>query len=133
MRVRLVGYEPDLERVCAAAMRSCYSPHPGYKLFTNTSQDNVLDGEKIFDAERIGGLLKRALELGQYEIGKQSNPVQLYQLSRAQREPAERRSEDEPGQHATSWKLHVRPARDKQSSKPPDRQTQNSILLPTVL
>src|SRR5213076_951085 len=68
MRVRLVGYEPDLERVCAAAMRSCYSPHPGYELFTHTSQDKVLDGEKIFDTERIGGLLKRALELGHYDI-----------------------------------------------------------------
>jgi thymidylate synthase-like protein len=68
MRVRLVGYEPDLERVCAAAMRSCYSPHPGYELFTHTSHDKVLDGEKIFDAERIGGLLKRALELGHYDI-----------------------------------------------------------------
>src|SRR5438093_6061509 len=68
IRVRLVGYEPDLERVCAAAMRSCYSPHPGYELFTHTSQDKVLDGEKIFDAERIGGLLKRALELGHYDI-----------------------------------------------------------------
>src|SRR5256712_13304378 len=49
-------------------MRSCYSPHPGYELFTHTSQDKVLDGEKIFDAERIGGLLKRALELGHYDI-----------------------------------------------------------------
>src|SRR2546428_11629705 len=68
MPVRLVGYEPDLERVCAAAMRSCYSPHPGYELFTYTSQDKVLDGEKIFDAERIGGLLKRAVELGDYDI-----------------------------------------------------------------
>jgi hypothetical protein len=27
-----------------------------------------LDGEKIFDAERIRGLLKRALELGHYDI-----------------------------------------------------------------
>jgi hypothetical protein len=68
MRVRLVGYEPDLERVCAAAMRSCYSPHPGYELFTHTSEEKVLDGEKVFDAERIGGLLKRALELGHYDI-----------------------------------------------------------------
>jgi hypothetical protein len=68
MRVRLVGFEPDLERVCAAAMRSCYSPHPGYELFTHTSQNKVLDGEKIFDDERIGGLLKRALELGHYDI-----------------------------------------------------------------
>jgi len=28
----------------------------------------MLDGEKIFDAERIGGLLRRALELGHYDI-----------------------------------------------------------------
>ena len=68
MGVRLLAYEPDLERVCAAAMRSCYSPHPGYELYIHTSQDGVLEGEKIFDAERIGGLLRRALELGHYDI-----------------------------------------------------------------
>src|SRR5437879_12227151 len=68
MRVRLVGYEPDLERVCAAAMRSCYCTQRGYELFAHTSQDNVLDEESIFDAERIGVLLKRAIELGHYDI-----------------------------------------------------------------
>ena len=68
MGVRLLAYEPDLERVCAAAMRSCYSPHPGYELFSHTSQGKMLEGEKVFDAERIGGLLRRALELGHYDI-----------------------------------------------------------------
>ena len=68
MRVRLVSFEPDLERVCAAAMRSCYSPHPGYELFTYTGTDKVLEGEKVFDQERVAGLLKRALELGHYDI-----------------------------------------------------------------
>lgn len=68
MRVVLVGFEPELERVCAAAMRSCYSPHPGYELFTYTSPDKALEGEKIFDQERIRGLLKRSLELGHYDI-----------------------------------------------------------------
>src|SRR5438094_8679148 len=68
MRVRLVGYEPDLERVCAAAMRSCYSPHPGYQLFAHTSPDKALEGEKVFDEERITGLLRRSLELGHYDI-----------------------------------------------------------------
>ncbi len=68
MRVQLVGFEPDLERVCAAAMRSCYSPHPGYELFTYTSPDKALEGEKVFDQERISGLLKRSLELGHYDI-----------------------------------------------------------------
>src|ERR1700747_2835425 len=68
MRVQLVRYEPALERVCAAAMRSCYSPHPGYQLFAYTSPDKALEGEKVFDHERISGLLKRSLELGHYDI-----------------------------------------------------------------
>lgn len=68
MRVQLVSYEPDLERVCAAAMRSCYSPYPGYELFTYTGTNKVLEGEKAFDQERVAGLLKRALELGHYDI-----------------------------------------------------------------
>lgn len=68
MHVQLVSYEPDLERVCAAAMRSCYSPHPGYELFAYTSPDKALEGEKVFDHERIAGLLKRSLELGHYDI-----------------------------------------------------------------
>jgi hypothetical protein len=68
VRVQLVSFEPDLERVCAAAMRSCYSPHPGYELFAYTSPDKALEGEKVFDHERISGLLKRSLELGHYDI-----------------------------------------------------------------
>jgi Thymidylate synthase complementing protein len=68
VRVQLVSFEPDLERVCAAAMRSCYSPHPGYQLFAYTSPDKALEGEKVFDHERISGLLKRSLELGHYDI-----------------------------------------------------------------
>lgn len=68
MKACLVAYEPDLERVCAAAMRSCYSPYPGYQLFIHTGPDQVLEGEKVFDQERVGGLLKRALELGHYDI-----------------------------------------------------------------
>ena len=68
MRVVLVGFEPELERVCAAAMRSCYSPHPGYELFTYISPDKALEGEKVFDQDRVSGLLKRSLELGHYDI-----------------------------------------------------------------
>lgn len=68
MHVQLVSFEPDLERVCAAAMRSCYSPHPGYQLFAYTSPDKALEGEKVFDAERTTSLLKRSLELGHYDI-----------------------------------------------------------------
>src|SRR5713226_4312354 len=49
-------------------MRSCYSPHPGYQLFAHTSPDKALEGEKVFDDERISGLLRRSLELGHYDI-----------------------------------------------------------------
>jgi hypothetical protein len=49
-------------------MRSCYSPHPGYDLFTHTSPGKSLEGERVFDRERIGTLLTRALELRHYDI-----------------------------------------------------------------
>ena len=79
MRVQLVTFEPDLERVCAAAMRSCYSPHPGYQLFAHTSPDKALEGEKVFDQERISGLLKRSLELGHYDILEHNSITWLVQ------------------------------------------------------
>jgi Thymidylate synthase complementing protein len=79
VRVELVSYEPDLERVCAAAMRSCYSPHPGYQLFAYTSPDKALEGEKVFDHERISGLLKRSLELGHYDILEHNSITWLVQ------------------------------------------------------
>src|SRR5947208_15663085 len=81
MRVRLVGYEPDLERVCAAAMRSCYSPHPGYQLFAHTSPDKALEGEKVFDEARITGLLRRSLELGHYDILEHNSTTWLAEAS----------------------------------------------------
>ena len=81
MRVQLVSFEPDLERVCAAAMRSCYSPHPGYQLFTYTSPDKALEGEKVFDQERINGLLKRSLELGHYDILEHNSITWLVQAN----------------------------------------------------
>ncbi len=79
MRVELVSFEPDLERVCAAAMRSCYSPHPGYQLFAYTSPDKALEEEKVFDHERISGLLKRSLELGHYDILEHNSITWLVQ------------------------------------------------------
>jgi len=84
LRVQLVSYEPDIERVCAAAMRSCYSPHPGYELFTYTGTDKVLEGEKVFDQERVAGLLKRALELGHYDILEHNSITWLAQAEESE-------------------------------------------------
>lgn len=68
-RVYLFSYDPHVERVCAAAMRSCYSPHAGYSLYVYSSLSRgELEGEKAFDDERVNALLKKALELGHHDI-----------------------------------------------------------------
>jgi thymidylate synthase (FAD) len=67
-KVYLFSYDPDVERVCAAAMRSCYSPHPGYSLYTYTGNPQVLEGEKIFDTERVQYFIRKSLELGHHDI-----------------------------------------------------------------
>ena len=70
-RVVLLSYTPDVERACAAAMRSCYSIHPAFDLYTNTNTSGsgrVLEGEKTFDDERVGYFLKKSLELGHEDI-----------------------------------------------------------------
>jgi len=69
-RVILFSYTPDLERVCAAAMRSCYSPHPAYSLYSNTPDSGViLEGEKTyFDDERVRYFIRKAKELGHLDV-----------------------------------------------------------------
>ncbi len=67
-RVYLFSYDADVERVCAAAMRSCYSPHAGYSLYTYTGNPQVLEGEKAFDNERVQNLLRKSLDLGHLDI-----------------------------------------------------------------
>ena len=67
-RVYLFSYDADIERVCAAAMRSCYSPHAGYSLYTYTGNPQVLEGEKAFDNERVQNLLRKSLDLGHLDI-----------------------------------------------------------------
>lgn len=65
----LFSYDPDMERVCAAAMRSCYSPHPTYDLYSYSSGSaQTLEGERPFDDERIRSLLRKALELDHLDI-----------------------------------------------------------------
>jgi thymidylate synthase (FAD) len=67
-KIFLFSYDPDIERVCAAAMRSCYSPHAGYSLFTYTDNPQLLEGEKVFDDERVQYFLRKSLELGHHDI-----------------------------------------------------------------
>jgi thymidylate synthase (FAD) len=69
-KVILLSYTPDLERVCAAAMHSCYSPYPAYELYTYTpGSGRVLEGEKdFFDTDRVRYFLKKAFEMGHYDV-----------------------------------------------------------------
>ncbi|MEM4310804.1 MAG: FAD-dependent thymidylate synthase [Nitrososphaerales archaeon] len=65
--VILFSYTKNLERVCAAAMRSCYSPHSSFQLFEN-KEGKVLPDEKPFDDERVSNLIKKAFELGHHDV-----------------------------------------------------------------
>ncbi len=67
-KVYLFSYDGDVERVCAAAMRSCYSPHAGYSLYTYTENPQILEGEKTFDKERVQYFIRKSLELGHHDI-----------------------------------------------------------------
>jgi len=68
--VILFSYTPDLERACAAAMRSCYSPHPAYSFFSNTPDSGmILEGERTyFDEERVRYLIRKAKEMGHLSV-----------------------------------------------------------------
>jgi thymidylate synthase (FAD) len=54
--VILFSYTPDLERVCAAAMRSCYSPHPAYSHYLE------------LDDERVRYFIRKAKEKGHLSV-----------------------------------------------------------------
>ena len=84
-KVILFSYDPEMERVCAAAMRSCYSAHTSYDLYSHSSEKaNVLEGEKPFDDQRIKSLLRKALELDHMDIFEHGLlTFDLQQVSRA--------------------------------------------------
>ncbi|NWG09282.1 MAG: FAD-dependent thymidylate synthase [Nitrososphaerales archaeon] len=58
-KVVLVSYTPDLERVCASAMRSCYSQYGSSELY--------LSRNLLSDAD-VKRMLEKALQLGHYDI-----------------------------------------------------------------
>lgn len=58
-RVCLISYTPKIERVCAAAMRSCYSSMAAHELY--------LDQEN-FTQSMVEKLINKAIELGHYSI-----------------------------------------------------------------
>jgi thymidylate synthase (FAD) len=68
-KVILFSYDPDVERVCAAAMRSCYSPHASYDLYLHTDEKtHALEDERPLDTQRVEALLQKAIELEHHDI-----------------------------------------------------------------
>lgn len=68
-KVVLFSYDPDVERVCAAAMRSCYSPHTSHDLYLYSDEKaHALEDERPLNDQRIGTLLQKALELEHLDI-----------------------------------------------------------------
>ena len=68
-RVVLFSYDPDMERVCAASMRSCYSAFPSHELYSYSNEKaRALEGERPLDDQRIKSLLRKALELDHMDI-----------------------------------------------------------------
>ena len=53
-----------MERVCAAAMRSCNSAHSSHTLYSRQE----LDGEPALDDGRTASLLQKALEMGHHSV-----------------------------------------------------------------
>ncbi|MCP8318952.1 MAG: FAD-dependent thymidylate synthase [Candidatus Methylarchaceae archaeon HK01B] len=58
-KVVLISYTPDIERVCASAMRSCYSQHPASKLYLN---------KELLSDSYVERMLEKALQLGHYDV-----------------------------------------------------------------
>lgn len=58
-KVYLISYTPEIERICAAAMRSCYSTKASYEFFLDL---------QTFTQFQVGKLIKKAVELGHYSI-----------------------------------------------------------------
>ncbi len=58
-KVVLLSYTPDLERICSAAMRSCYSPRTASELY--------MKPELHSDAD-VARMIEKALQLGHHDV-----------------------------------------------------------------
>jgi thymidylate synthase (FAD) len=65
--VILFSYTADVERVCTAAMRSCYSSFPAFDLYRK-HEEGKAEGEAPLDEQRIRELIHRALKMGHESV-----------------------------------------------------------------
>jgi len=66
-RVILFSYTRDVERVCAAAMRSCYSKVPAFSLYKGEFPEGNMT-EKPLTQDRAKELIQRALRAGHESV-----------------------------------------------------------------
>jgi thymidylate synthase (FAD) len=65
--VILFSWTNDVERICAAAMRSCYSSYPAFHLYTNLGEEKA-QREPPLAEDRTRELIERALKLGHESV-----------------------------------------------------------------
>ena len=84
-KVILFSYDPSMERVCAASMRSCYSTYPSYDLYSYSDESaGELEGERPLDDQRVKSLLSKALELEHLDVLEHAQlTFDLQHISRA--------------------------------------------------
>jgi thymidylate synthase (FAD) len=84
-RVILFSYDPNMERVCAASMRSCYSAYPSYDLYSYSDESaREFEGERPLDDQRVKSLLSKALELEHLDVLEHAQlTFDLQHISRA--------------------------------------------------
>jgi len=66
-KIILFSYTRDIERVCAAAMRSCYSNLPAFHLY-KVRQPEGSEGEKPLSQERAKEFIQKALRAGHESV-----------------------------------------------------------------
>lgn len=57
-KVFLISYTPNLERLCASAMRSCYSDKPSHEIYLSAD----------FDGNQVKKMLRKAIDAGHLSV-----------------------------------------------------------------
>ncbi|MCP8308793.1 MAG: FAD-dependent thymidylate synthase [archaeon] len=107
-RVILISYTPDLERVCASAMRSCYSEYSASELY--------LRKDLLSDAD-VKRMLEKALQLGHHDVMEHGSLT--YSLENVSRVFTHQLVRHRIASFSQQSQRHVRIGKDDWFVKPP--------------
>ncbi len=107
-RAILISYTHDLERVCASAMRSCYSQHPASELYLR---------KDLFSDADVKRMLEKALQLGHNDVMEHGSLT--YSLENVSRVFTHQLVRHRIASFSQQSQRHVRIGKDKWYVKPP--------------